>query len=155
VVMDISMPDMNGLQATQAIVRSNPRTRVLVLTRHHERAYLQQLLRAGAAAYVLKQSRSATLVEALRAVAAGTTYLDPAMTSTVIDDIARPSGEELARTGAMSPREEEVLRLVAWGHSNKEIAGSLGISVKTVETHKANVMQKLGLRNRIDIVRFA
>ena len=157
VVMDVSMPVLNGLKATEAIRASCPDTRVLILTRHDDEGYLQELLRAGAAGYVLKQSRASELVGAVRAIAAGSKYLDPAVTAKVIGGFSRPSqpSRSPALDSAISPREEEVLRLVASGYSNKEIAAKLDLSVKTVETHKANASQKLGLRNRIEIVRLA
>jgi DNA-binding NarL/FixJ family response regulator len=153
--MDVSMPGVNGLAATQTIAQSHPGTRVVVLTRHSERAYVQQLLRAGACGYVLKQSRSGSLVSAIRAVARGGTYVESPAAGALIDRVARPRAESLTGDGAMTAREEEVLRRVAMGLSNKKIAAELDISVKTVETHKTNVMQKLELRNRGDVIRFA
>lgn len=155
VVMDVSMPDMNGLQATDAIRQSCPGTRVVVLSRHAERGYVQQLLQSGASAYVLKQSRAATLVSALRTVARGGMYLDPGLSQTIARAIVGTAEKTAELHAAMSGREEEVLRLVAWGYSNKEIGAKLDISVKTVETHKANAMEKLDLHTRIDVVRFA
>jgi DNA-binding NarL/FixJ family response regulator len=131
--------------------------KVLVLTRHGDEGYLQQLLRAGASGYVLKQSKATEVVNAVRAVASGRKFLDPMVTDTVIAGFSRRP-HATATPGAqttLTPREEEILRLVAWGYSNKEIAAQLGLSVKTVETHKANASQKLGLQHRIDIVRFA
>lgn len=156
VVMDISMPVMNGLRATEAIKRSCPRTQVLVLTRHADEGYVQQLLQAGASGYVLKQSKARELLHAVRTISTGAKYLDPAVTGKLIDRFVRSqSAAPPTAESALTGREEEVLRLVAWGYSNKEIAASLNVSVKTVETHKANSTQKLGLRNRIDVVRYA
>jgi DNA-binding NarL/FixJ family response regulator len=156
VIMDVSMPVLNGLEATAAIALSSPDTHVLVLTRHGEEAYLQQLLRAGADGYVLKQSRSNVLVGAVRAIASGKKYLDPAVTAKVIGGFKRPvASPEQHAPVTLSAREEEVLRMVAWGHGNKEIATELGLSVKTVETHKANATAKLGFTDRSEIVRFA
>ena len=157
VVMDVSMPQLNGLQATEAMKASCPQVRVLTLTRHADDGYLQQLLRAGASGYVLKQSRAAEVLHAIRAVARGGTYLDPAIASRLVASLGRrtqPAAPGVDNLG-LSAREEEVLRLVAWGYSNKEIAARLDLSVKTIETHKTNATQKLGLHNRIDIVRFA
>ena len=156
VVMDVSMPDMNGLRATQVLAESNPEVRILTLTRHTDGGYLQQLLRAGSSGYVLKQSASEELVRAIRAVAAGRTYLDPAITEQAVDRIAggRASGSSAPEQN-LSKREEEVLRMVAWGLLSREIADQLAISIKTVETHKANAMMKLGLRSRVDVVRYA
>jgi len=157
VVMDVSMPRVNGLKATQSLAEEFPDVRVLTFTRHGDDGYLQQLLRAGAAGYVLKQSRSAELIQAIRAVARGGTYLDPSIAGRVVGDYRRKASVPPTHEAApgLSPREEQTLRLAAWGYSNKEIAAQLELSVKTVETHKTNAMQKLGLRSRIDIVRYA
>ena len=156
VIMDISMPGLNGLAATTQLSEKCPGAKVLTLTRHADSSYLQQMLRAGAAGYVLKQSRPAELLHAIRAVASGGKYLDASMTAPVIGTYAKtppPAGPE--PTTPLSPRETEVLRLIAWGNTNKEIASRLDLSVKTVEAHKANGMRKLGMRGRIDIVRYA
>jgi two-component system response regulator NreC len=156
VVMDISMPRMNGLKATQALRECCPTLRILTLTRHADDGYLQQLLRAGVSGYVLKQSRSSELLHAVRSVATGGKYIDPSLTDKVLGDYRhRLSAAGPGAKKVLTPREEEVLRLIAWGYSNKEIAGRLELSVKTVETHKANAMNKLGMSSRIDIVRFA
>ena len=157
VVMDVSMPRVNGLKATEMLTECCPEVKVLALTRHQDDGYLQQLLRAGAAGYVLKQSRPAELLQAIRAIGGGGSYLDPAVAGRVIGDYGRRRQPvtTLAGAGTLSSREEEVLRLIAWGYSNKEIAARLDLSVKTVETHKANAMHKLQMRSRIDIVRFA
>ena len=157
VVMDVSMPRLNGLKATEILTECCPEVKVLALTRHQDDGYLQQLLRAGAAGYVLKQSRPAELLQAIRAIGGGGSYLDPAVAGRVIVDYGRRRQPVTAVAGAgtLSGREEEVLRLIAWGYSNKEIATRLDLSVKTVETHKANAMHKLQMRSRIDIVRFA
>jgi DNA-binding NarL/FixJ family response regulator len=156
VVMDVSMPKVNGLKATELLKECCPEVKVLALTRHQDDGYLQQLLRAGAAGYVLKQSRSAELLQAIRAIAAGGSYLDPTVAGRVIGDYGRRrQPPPVTGAASLSGREEEVLRLIAWGYSNKEIATRLDLSVKTVETHKANAMHKLQMRSRIDIVRFA
>ena len=156
VVMDITMPGLNGFQATQSIRNSCPDTEVLVLTRHAHEAYVHEFLRAGAAGYVLKQSRSSELVRAIHAVAAGEKYVDPTLKSKVAALYKpRTSAAAAPASPSLSPREEQVLRLVALGHSNKEIATTLEVSVKTVEAHKANAGQKLGFGNRADVVRYA
>ena len=157
VIMDISMPGLNGLAATAQMNERLPGIKILTLTRHSDGSYLQQLLRAGASGYVLKQSRPAELLHAIRSVATGGKYLDSSITAPVIGTFARatpmPVGVEPVMP--LSPRETEVLRLIAWGNTNKEIAARLDLSVKTVEAHKANGMRKLGMRGRIDIVRYA
>jgi DNA-binding NarL/FixJ family response regulator len=156
VVMDISMPGMNGLVATRALRAQVPGTAVIILTRHGDDAYLQELLRAGAAGYVLKQSPAAELLQAVRAVAAGGQYLDSTLTARVTAGFVGRKSKGLNQPGAaLTERESEVLRLIASGYSNKEIAAQLDLSVKTVEVHKANSMRKLGLAGRIDIVRYA
>jgi two-component system, NarL family, response regulator NreC len=157
VIMDISMPGVNGLAATTQLMARCPSARILTLTRHADNSYLQQLMRAGAAGYVLKQSRPAELLHAIRSVASGGKYLDASMTAPVINSYSKSTtpapGPE--PTTPLSPRETEVLRLIAWGNTNKEIAARLDLSVKTVEAHKANGMRKLNMRGRIDIVRYA
>jgi two-component system, NarL family, response regulator NreC len=154
VILDISMPELNGLEAARAISENAPGTAIVTLSRYSDEAYVQALLAAGARGYVLKQSASVELIAAIRAVADGRPYLDAALTD-------RVTGAFLARhTAAAQPkritdREEEVLRLIAIGYSNKEIAQQLDLSGKTVEVHKANATRKLGLRGRVEIVRYA
>ena len=131
-VMDVSMPVLDGAEATERIRRECPGVRVLALTMHEDRGHLTRLLRAGASGYLAKRAAADELVRAIQVVAGGGTYVDP-----------------------LSDREEEVLREIAWGRSNKEIGERLGISTKTVETYKARIADKLGLRSRTDIVRFA
>jgi DNA-binding NarL/FixJ family response regulator len=155
VVLDVSMPEMNGLSATKALSQETPGTAIVALTRYNDETHVKALLSAGAAAYVLKQSASAELLQAIRAAAAGGRYLDAALTAQVAGAFLgrhAPAGIQPLR---VSDRESEVLRLIALGHSNKEIAARLDLSVKTVEVHKANGMRKLGLRGRIEIVRYA
>ena len=154
VLMDISMPKMNGLKATKLLRDCCPETKVLALTRHNEGAYLQEMLRAGASGYVLKQSASAELIRAIRDVATGKSYLDSSLSGPVLEAYAGHSLDKPARHH-ISERETEVLKLIALGYSNKEIAARLRLSVKTIEAHKSNAMKKLDLRGRIDIVRFA
>ena len=157
VVMDVSMPELNGLQATKKLTQKCPQVKVLALTRHTDEGYLQQLLQAGASGYVLKQSKSAELLRAIRFIAAGQTYLDPAITEKAITQIR--VGGRVARGAApdasLSEREAEVLRLIAWGYVNKEVAARLSLSIKTVEVHKASGMRKMGMKSRVDIVRYA
>lgn len=156
VLMDVSMPEMNGLRATELLCGTEPATRVVALTRHTDRAYMQQLLQAGASGYVLKQSDPAVLLQAVRAVAAGGKYLDPAIAGKALSGyFGRRHGGGPVAEAHVSDRETEVLRLIALGYSNKEIAARLTLSVKTVEAHKANAMRKLDMTSRIDIVRYA
>jgi DNA-binding NarL/FixJ family response regulator len=156
VVMDISMPDLNGVQATEMIKRDCPDVRVLALTAYKDKGYLDQLLKVGASGYVLKLSAADELIQAIRMVAAGDVYLDHEIAEKVTDSYVR---KQFLKGGVgrkdLTDREEEVLRLIAQGHSNKEIAAKLNISVKTVESHKSNLMEKLELRSRTEIVRYA
>jgi len=153
VVMDLSMPGMGGTEATRRIREGCPEVRVVALTAYEERGYLRQVVAAGGSGYVLKRSAAADLAEAIRHAAAGNTYLDPA----VPRQAERPSDPagEAAAAPQLGGREEEVLRQVARGYSNKQIAARLGVSVKTVEVDKSRAMGKLGARSRIDVVRYA
>jgi DNA-binding NarL/FixJ family response regulator len=156
VVMDISMPGMNGLVATRTLKQLQPDAIIVILTRHGDDAYLQELLRAGADGYVLKQSAASELLQAIRATAARNQYLDSALTARVTAGFLAKRGRKAQVTRvSLSDREAEVLRLIAAGYSNKEIAAQLELSVKTVEVHKANAARKLGLKGRIDIVKYA
>jgi DNA-binding NarL/FixJ family response regulator len=152
VVLDISMPQMNGLTATREIQRLGVRTAIVALTRYADAAYVKELMGAGALGYVLKQSPSHELLRAIRAAARGDQYLDATLTSS---HHVRWGRRDAAAVPRVSERELEVLRLMARGHSNKEIAAAMDISVKTVEVHKANAMRKLGLSGRIDVVKYA
>lgn len=156
IVMDVSMPGMNGLRATEKLIKYFPEIKILALTRHTDIGYIQQLLRAGASGYVLKQSQSSDLIRAIRIVAAGKKYLDPAITDKIVDVYAQPQkSSDVTSFATLTEREEEVLKLIAWGYTNKEIASRFDISVKTVEAHKSNIMKKMGFASRIDIVRYA
>ena len=154
-LVDISMPGLNGLEVTRAVRTLAPRVAVVVLSRHSEEGYVQQLLAAGASAYVLKQSATAELLHAIRAAASGEQYLDQTLAARAADAYLMRHGRTSVARPSATEREESVLRSMALGYSNKEIATELGISVKTVEVHKANAMRKLGLKGRIDVVRYA
>jgi DNA-binding NarL/FixJ family response regulator len=152
--MDVSMPRLNGLKATQGLRKLTPEVKILILTRHSDSSYVRPLLQAGASGYVLKRSASEELVRAIQHVATGHMYLDPAITAQFVGvfgdaSIRRPGGKPL------SQREEQVLRFVALGLLTKEIAARLEISGKTVETHKAHAMVKMNMGSRVDIVRYA
>ncbi len=156
VVMDISMPGVNGWAATMQLAERCPTTKVVTLTRHVDTSHFRQLLEAGAAGYVLKQSSPLELLRAIRTVAAGEKYVDPAMARRAKETGMRPvPAHPRGNPAVLSPREIEVMRLIAWGYTNKEIAARLNLSVKTVEAHKANGMRKMGMRGRIDVVRYA
>jgi DNA-binding NarL/FixJ family response regulator len=155
VLMDVAMPGLGGLEATLAIRRQHPAVRVLVLTQHENPEYVRRFIKAGAAGYVLKRSAGADLARAIRAVMEGGLVLDPAIARTVVDEAgsASPSGD--AAYESLTSREKQVLKLVAEGRSNKEVADVLEISVKTAMTHREHLMQKLGIHNRTDLIRFA
>jgi DNA-binding NarL/FixJ family response regulator len=156
VVMDVSMPGVGGAEATARIRAEVPAVKVLALTAHEDRGYLQLLFKAGARGYVLKRAAADDLVRAIRAVAAGGTYIDPAVAGQLIPAANRTPVEGVPATGAdLSEREEEVLRLIARAHPVKQIAARLDVGVRTVETYRARGMEKLGLKTRADIVRYA
>lgn len=156
VLMDISMPELNGLLAAKRLRASSPNVKILTLTRHTDDGYLKQIIAAGANGYVLKQSAPSELITAIRTVAAGNSYLDPSLTRKVMGGYAARTDSLRGENKAdLSDRECEVLRLIALGYSNKEIGERLELSVKTIEAHKANAMKKLGISSRIDIVRYA
>jgi two-component system, NarL family, response regulator NreC len=152
VVLDISMPDISGAKVAAEIRASLPQTKIVALTRHAEKAYVQQMLHAGATGYVLKQTAAEVLIAAMRAVAAGNTYLDRAVAGKLVEALGNLRG---GAPDSLTPREREIVTMVAYGHTNKEIASALGITVKTVETHKTNIMQKLELTSRAELVKFA
>jgi two-component system response regulator NreC len=155
IVMDISMPGMNGLAATRALKQKRPDVVIVTLTRHSDDAYVQELLRAGVDGYVLKQSAPNELIQAIRAAASGGQYVDSTLTARMTARLLGRADKSMKPAGELTERESSVLRLIAAGYSNKEIADQLSLSVKTVEAHKANAMRKLGLRGRIDIVKYA
>jgi DNA-binding NarL/FixJ family response regulator len=155
-LLDISMPKLNGARLLERLREAEPRPRVLVLTAFEDAVYLRQMLGAGAEGYLLKRSAARELIRAIRAVAGGNAYLDAALTKLVVASFVDPRARPEARASAeLSARESQVMRLVARGYTNKEIAERLGLSVKTVETHKTKLMAKLGLRTRAEVVQHA
>jgi two-component system, NarL family, response regulator NreC len=156
VVMDLSMPELNGLQATQRLRTEQPEAKVVALTAHEDESYLGQLCKAGAAGYVLKRSAGDELVQAISTVAKGGVHFDATLASRALArQNPASAGARPMPAGELSDREKEVLTRLAWGYSNKEIASELGLSVKTVETYKVRVAEKAGLRSRTEMVRFA
>ena len=156
VIMDVSMPELNGAEATAQLKAVCPDVKVLALSVHEDTGYLRKLLEAGASGYVLKRSAADALIQAIRLVAAGGIFLDPLLAGKVVGNLVGASaapGEPA--NAALSERETDVVRLIAQGYSNKEIATQLNLSVKTVETYKARAMEKLGLDSRVEIVRYA
>lgn len=156
VVMDILMPLMNGIEATRRIAAEHPDTRVLALSMYDDEEHVQQLLAAGAAGFVLKHATADELVRAIREVVAGGTPLSPSVAAKVVRDYARRvRGEHEAASGPLTAREREVLTLVAQGQTSQEIAEKLGLSRKTVEVHRTNLMRKLGLHDVTELVKYA
>lgn len=155
-LMDLSMPEMSGAEATERIRRECPGVKVIALTAYEDRAHLTRLLQAGAAGYVLKRGAADELVRAIRLVAGGASYVEPTMAVALLGnptDSSQPG--DAVEDSRLSEREEEVVRSLAWGESNKEIATRLGISTKTVETYKTRIREKLGLKSRTEMVRYA
>lgn len=156
VVMDIAMPILNGLEATRQIQRDQPRIRVLILTMHENEEYIRQVLAAGALGYVLKDAAARDLIGAIRTVYQGEAVLSPAITRLVIEDYLRWGDIRPQDTSnGLTPREREVLQLIAEGYTNKSIAEILSISVKTVQTHRTNLMAKLDLHDRGELIKYA
>lgn len=156
VVMDVSMPGLTGAQATERLQRECPSVKVLALTVHEDKGYLRQLLGAGAAGYMLKRAAADELVRAIRVVAAGGVYLDPALAGKVVGGfVGHALGDRPVAVGELSDREAEVIRLTAAGYGAKEVAARLNLSAKTVETYKSRALEKLGLETRADVVRYA
>ena len=154
-VLDFSMPDLNGVEVTKRLLAERPHSKVIVLTVHEDRSYLRKLIEVGAVGYVLKRSAADDLLRAIQAVAAGGVYLDPSIAGHAIDRTPNRLKETTNGRAELSEREVEVLRLTAVGHSNKAIANILRISVKSVETYKARAMDKLGFRSRVELVGYA
>jgi DNA-binding NarL/FixJ family response regulator len=156
-LLDISMPDMDGLAACQRIRAEHHDAQILILTVHAEEQFFFEALRAGAHGYVLKRSPAADLRRAIRTVAEGGTWLSPELAGTLVEDFVQRarSGDASSALEVLSTREREVLKLVAEGHSNDEIAKLLLLSAKTVQTHRAHAMEKLGLHERTALVRYA
>jgi len=157
-LMDLTMPRTGGMRALQEIVRDCPKTRVLVLTMHDDPAYLRSVLSAGASGYVLKRSVDAELLTAIRAVHRGGTFVDPGLANILVQDVlAKRGGKARAKrpVSILSEREQQVLKLVARGYSSQQIAKQILVGVKSVETYRSRLAEKLGLRTRSDVIRFA
>ncbi|MBI3769841.1 MAG: response regulator transcription factor [Deltaproteobacteria bacterium] len=156
VFMDVAMEGMNGLEATRRAVKSFPRVRVIVLSIHSNEEYVSQALRAGASGYMLKDAAPSELEIAINAVANRATYLSPAVSRQVVDDyLRRVSDEEATPVEMLTPRQREVLQLVAEGCSTKEVAQKLDLGIKTVETHRTQLMERLGIHDIAGLVRYA
>lgn len=155
VMMDVSMPGMNGIDATRHLRTICPDAKIVVLTVHEDEGYMREFFIAGARGFLLKRASTDEFVRAIRAVAEGGVYVDPRIAGRLVTSLQGPRETRPAARLELSERETEVLRLIALGHANKEIAAQLNISIKTVETYKARSMEKLGMTSRVDIVRLA
>jgi len=152
VVMDVAMPELNGIEATRRIADVSPRSRVLALSMHKDSVYVREILRAGARGYLLKDSISSDLLAAVRAIARGEGYLSPGVSDAVLNDYRRHVTDPI---DLLSSREREVLQMIAEGKTNKEIATVLNLSVYTVDAHRGRIMEKLNVHSVTDLVRFA
>ncbi len=152
VVMDVAMPELNGIEATRRLTAASPRTRVVALSMHKDSVYVREILRAGARGYLLKDSPAPDLVSAVRAVASGEGFLSPAVSNAVLDDYRKHVTDPI---DLLSSREREVLQMLAEGKTNKEIAVILNLSVYTVDAHRGRIMEKLNLHSINELVRFA
>ncbi|MBF8265309.1 MAG: response regulator transcription factor [Dehalococcoidia bacterium] len=157
VLMDITMPKLNGLEATRQIKEKHPQVKVLILTMHETGQYLSEMLQAGASGYVVKTTTSADLISAIRAVYHGDVYLYPSIARMLVEDYLSQvkTGEEKTSYEGLTGREREILAYIAEDKKNKEIADTLGISVRTVQAHRTNLMDKLGAHDRTELVKYA
>ena len=158
VVMDIAMPGLNGLEATLQIKKRFPEMKIIILTVHANEEYVLQTLRAGASGYLVKKAAPGDLIEAIQAVYKGDSFLSPSISKTVIDEYIRQTETKSERDiiyGKLTTREREVFQLIIEGHKNREIADLLYVSIKTVETHKAHIMDKLNVHSTAELIRYA
>lgn len=155
VAMDVSMPDLNGVEATRQIKAENPAVKVIGLSRHSDKRYVLRMLEAGASGYVLKSGAYDELRRAVEAVSQGNNYLSPRITGVVIDFHLHPSQADAPGHTALGPREQEIVQLLAEGHTSPQIARKLHISTRTVESHRRNIMKKLGVHSLAEITKYA
>lgn len=156
VLMDIAMPGLGGLEATLEITKRNPQSKILVLTQYDNTEYIYRFLKAGAAGYVLKKAVGSELVSAIRSVFQGKSFIDPSVADRVIKGfLEKPEAGDEANYDGLSDREKQVLKLIAEGYTNQQIADALYLSIKTVMTHRTNLMEKLGIHNRTELIKYA
>jgi two-component system, NarL family, response regulator NreC len=155
VLLDVSMPGLGGIEATKLLKEKLPRARVLILTVHEDGALLREAIRSGASGYIIKRAVESELINAIHAVQRGELYVHPAMTRALLPDHSRDAAQPRGDPSSLTRREAGVAKLLAQGYTNRQIAEELGLSVRTAETHRANIMDKLGVTSRVELVRWA
>ena len=154
-LLDLSMPGLDGIQVTRQLKQTLPETRTLILTVHEDEGLLREAIKAGASGYIVKRAVESELISAIRAICAGSLYVHPSLTRALLKEISPSLVPDENPSEPLTAREIEVLRLIAQGHTNRQVADVLHISVRTVESHRANLMSKLGLSSRAELVRYA
>ena len=154
-ILDLSMPDLDGIAVTRQLKPQYPDLRILILTVHEDEAMLREAIRAGASGYIVKHAAEAELIAAIHTIRRGDLYVDPAMLRVLLVESPKPRTEQPASPDPLTPRETDVLKLIVQGYTNRQVGEELGISVRTVEGHRANLLEKLGLRTRVELVRYA
>lgn len=155
VLLDIGLPELSGIEVTRWVQKTLPKVRVLILTVHEDEGLLREAIRAGAAGYIVKRAVESELIDAIRAVWRGGQYVHPAMTYALLKDLSPPPVADETPGEPLTPREIEVLRLIAQGYTNRQMAETLNLSVRTVESHRFNLINKLGLRSRLELIRYS
>jgi len=154
-LLDLSMPGLDGIQVTRQLKQTLPGIRTLILTVHEDEGLLREAIKAGASGYIVKRAVEAELISAIHAISSGNLYVHPSMTRVLLRDLSPALVPDEAPSEPLTPREIEVLRLIAQGHTNRQVAEALQLSVRTVESHRANLMSKLGISSRAELVRYA
>lgn len=154
-VLDLSMPDLDGISVTRQVKETNPQTRILILTVHEDEALLREAINSGASGFILKRAAESELVSAIQVILRGDLYVDPSLLRSLLDEQAKSKPAQPELVEPLTPREVDVLKLIVEGYTNRQIAEKLSISTRTVEGHRANLSEKLGLHSRVELVRFA
>ena len=154
-ILDLSMPDLDGIAVTKQIKPQYPDLRILILTVHEDEALLREAIKAGTSGYILKRAAEAELIAAIRIIMRGDLYVEPSMVRALLSDSLKSVTEQRESEEPLTPREKEILRLIVQGYTNRQIGDELTISVRTVEGHRSNIMEKLGLHSRVELVRYA
>jgi two-component system response regulator NreC len=154
-ILDLSMPDLDGISVTRKLKPQFPSLKILILTLHEDEALLKEAIKSGAAGYILKRAAEAELISAIRSILRGDLYVDPSMVRVLIEESQSPKINQKAPTESLTQRETEILRLIVEGYTNRQIGQELNISIRTVEGHRANISDKLGLHSRVELVRYA